>query len=114
MSSYSEPLVQSTTTPGEGAADVRPVRPASRGRRRAAAAGSVPAHRKRTLGQRIKRDRVMLLLIAPGFLYFVVFHWLPLPGNIVAFEDYQPYLGFIDSAWVGLDNFVKIFGDPTF
>ncbi|SFR41264.1 carbohydrate ABC transporter membrane protein 1, CUT1 family [Microbacterium azadirachtae] len=114
MSSYSEPLVQSTTTPGEGAADAHPARPASRGRRRAAAAGSVPAHRKRTLGQRIKRDRVMLLLIAPGFLYFVVFHWLPLPGNIVAFEDYQPYLGFIDSAWVGLDNFVKIFGDPTF
>ncbi|VXB09009.1 ABC transporter (permease) for alpha-galacturonides [Microbacterium sp. 8M] len=112
MSTYSEPLVQSTTTPAEDAG-AKPRR-AAKTRGRTPAVDGVPAHRKRTLWARIKRDRVMLLLIAPGFLYFVIFHWLPLPGNIVAFEDYQPYLGFIDSVWIGLDNFVKIFGDPTF
>ncbi|WP_243842106.1 ABC transporter permease [Microbacterium hydrocarbonoxydans] len=63
---------------------------------------------------RFRRDRVMLLMVLPGFLYFVVFHWLPIPGNIIAFEDYQPYLGFIDSVWVGLDNFAQAFADPAF
>ncbi|MFC4138740.1 MULTISPECIES: ABC transporter permease subunit [unclassified Microbacterium] len=70
--------------------------------------------RKLSFGARFRRDRMMLLLILPGFLYFVVFHWLPIPGNIIAFEDYQPYLGFIDSVWVGLDNFVAAFSDQAF
>lgn len=72
-----------------------------------------PRHRA-SLRARITRDRVMLLLAVPGLLYFVLFHWLPLAGNIIAFEDYQPYLGFIDSAWAGLANFTSILGDPTF
>ncbi|MDR2999273.1 MAG: ABC transporter permease subunit [Microbacterium sp.] len=69
---------------------------------------------KLSFAARFRRDRMMLLLVLPGFLYFVVFHWLPIPGNIIAFEDYQPYLGFVDSVWVGLDNFVAAFADPMF
>lgn len=67
-----------------------------------------------TLWQRIKRDRAMLLLILPGFLYFVVFHYVALLGYVVAFEDYQPYLGFADSLWVGFANFTDMFRDPAF
>lgn len=81
---------------------------------RVSRAGSAPKTRKKTLWQRIKRDKVMLLLIAPGFIYFVLFHYLPLPGNIIAFENYQPYLGFINSSWAGFDNFLSIFADATF
>jgi putative aldouronate transport system permease protein len=33
-------------------------------------------------------------------------------GNIVAFEDYSPYLGFFRSPWVGFANFARIFTDP--
>lgn len=69
---------------------------------------------KLSFAARFRRDRVMLLMVLPGFLYFVVFHWLPIPGNIIAFEDYQPYLGFIDSVWVGLDNFAAAFAEPAF
>jgi putative aldouronate transport system permease protein len=70
-------------------------------------------HRK-TLWQRIKRDKVMLLLCLPGFLYFVVFHYVPLLGYMVAFQDYQPYLGYMHSAWTGLANFTAAFADPDF
>ncbi|AKU18706.1 sugar ABC transporter ATPase [Luteipulveratus mongoliensis] len=55
----------------------------------------------------------MLLLVLPGFLYFVVFHYVPLLGNVIVFKDYQPYLGIQGSPWVGLDNF-QIFKDPEF
>ncbi|MFI6818501.1 ABC transporter permease [Nonomuraea sp. NPDC050328] len=70
--------------------------------------------RKLTLLQRIRRDRVMLLLALPGLLYFLVFHYGPLFGYVVAFQDYQPYLGFLDSPWVGLQNFATVFGDARF
>lgn len=56
----------------------------------------------------------MLLLTLPGLLYFLVFHYVPLLGYVVAFEDYQPYLGYLDSAWVGFANFAAAFADPAF
>lgn len=55
----------------------------------------------------------MLLLILPGFLYFVVFQYLPLLGNVIAFQNYLPFLGILSSDWVGLDNFAAVFTDPS-
>ncbi|WP_196810969.1 ABC transporter permease subunit [Arthrobacter sp. 35W] len=72
------------------------------------------AQRRGSLWSRIRRDKVMLALILPGFAYFVVFHYVPLAGNIIAFLDYKPYLGFVDSVWVGLDNFSAMFKDAAF
>lgn len=56
----------------------------------------------------------MLLLTLPGLLYFVVFHYVPLLGYVVAFQNYQPYLGYTQSAWVGFANFSSAFADPAF
>lgn len=70
--------------------------------------------RRQTRRNRFRRDRTMLLLLLPGFLYFLIFHWIPLLGNIVAFIDYKPYLGFFGSQWVGLENFQKAFADQAF
>ena len=54
----------------------------------------------------------MYLFILPGFLYFVVFRYLPLLGDIVAFQDYSPFLGFRNSPFVGLANFRALLTDP--
>jgi putative aldouronate transport system permease protein len=54
----------------------------------------------------------MYAFVVPGFLFFVVFRYLPLLGNVVAFENYSPFLGFLGSPWVGLDNFVALFSNP--
>jgi putative aldouronate transport system permease protein len=64
--------------------------------------------------QRIRRDRVLLLMLAPGFVFFLVFCYGALFGDIVAFEDYQPYTGFVHSVWVGIGNFAAVFHDPVF
>ncbi|HVX42554.1 MAG TPA: ABC transporter permease subunit [Mycobacteriales bacterium] len=71
-----------------------------------------PLRRGPTLRQRIWRERWMYVLILPGFLYFVVFRYLPLLGNIAAWQDYSPFLGFQRSPWVGWANFQHIFTDP--
>jgi putative aldouronate transport system permease protein len=64
---------------------------------------------------RLRRDKVFVLLALPGIVTLIVFHYVPLLGNVIAFKDYQPYLGIADSPWVGLDNFAVLFGgDPQF
>jgi putative aldouronate transport system permease protein len=77
-----------------------------------------PAARRSTIRvsiwQRLWRDRWMYAFMLPGLLYFLVFVYLPLAGNIIAFKDYSPFLGFRASPWVGLENFEKLFTDPDF
>ena len=74
-----------------------------------------PPARGTTLRQRIKRDRVLLLAAVPGITLLLVFQYLPLLGSVIAFKDYQPYLGINGSPWSGLRNFDVIFnGDPAF
>jgi putative aldouronate transport system permease protein len=72
------------------------------------------ARARDSVWQRIWRDRIMLLLVAPGVVYFLLFFYLPLLGYIIAFEDYLPFLGFFDSAFVGFANFQAMFSDGAF
>jgi putative aldouronate transport system permease protein len=77
--------------------------------------GTKKRRQQLTLGHRLIRDRVLLLFALPGTVLIVVFHYLPLLGNVIAFKDYQPFLGIGGSDWVGLQNFSVIFtGDPAF
>lgn len=54
----------------------------------------------------------MYVFIIPGLLFFTVFAYLPMLGNIVAFQDYRPFKGIAGSKFVGFDNFARIFTDP--
>jgi putative aldouronate transport system permease protein len=91
------------------------VKPAATAVGRVGAVPTTPIKARRTtLWQRIWRDRIMLLLIAPGVVYFILFHYLPLLGNVIAFQDYLPFLGFQDSPFVGLDNFKAMAQDGAF
>ena len=45
---------------------------------------------------------VMLLL--PLTLLFI-FHYLPMFGVVIAFQDFKPWLGFAKSRWVGFEHF---------
>src|SRR5882672_459012 len=66
------------------------------------------------LWQHIARERWMYLFIVPGALYFLVFEYLPLLGNIIAFQDFSPFLGIRDSPFIGLENFRRLFTDADF
>ncbi|NHN34261.1 sugar ABC transporter permease [Paenibacillus sp. S3N08] len=64
--------------------------------------------------QDIKRDRWLYLLLIPGILYFLLFKYVPMWGLVMAFQDYKPHLGFIDSPWVGMKHFARFFTEPQF
>ncbi|WP_222836649.1 ABC transporter permease [Beutenbergia cavernae] len=77
-----------------------------------------PARPARRPGQslaRWRRDRLLLLLALPGVAVVLLFHYVPLLGNVIAFKDYQPFLTIAQAPWSGLANFEVIFsGDPVF
>lgn len=75
---------------------------------------------KRSFGARLRRDYPLLLMTAPAALLLFVFHYVPTLGNVIAFQDYNPFLGdnsfeaFWNSNWVGIDNFLILFEDAGF
>ncbi|MEU0432209.1 ABC transporter permease subunit [Streptomyces sp. NPDC006290] len=85
-------------------------------------AGSRPGQGAGKLGFRLRfrRDRTLILMTLPAIALILVFNYIPVLGNIVAFQDYDPYLsdnGFVamfESPWTGLENFQRIFADSEF
>ncbi|WP_438351903.1 ABC transporter permease [Paenibacillus sp. FA6] len=63
---------------------------------------------------RLKRDRWLYLLLLPGLLYFLVFKYLPMWGVLIAFQNFQPYVGFWSSEWIGFEHFKIFFANPDF
>lgn len=70
-------------------------------------------HRKQRL-KRLVRNRWLYIMLLPGLLYFIIFKYVPMYGVLLAFKNYQPFLGFMDSEWVGMKHFDRFFGDPLF
>lgn len=54
------------------------------------------------------------LMIVPGLLYFIVFKYIPMLGLLISFQRYDPFVGILQSSWVGLDNFKRFFTEPDF
>jgi putative aldouronate transport system permease protein len=79
---------------------------------RAPGPSAPPKRRKLTLRQRIWRERWSYTFIIPGAAFFLVFMYVPMAGNVVAFQDYSPFRGIEGSPWVGLAHFNAIWTDP--
>lgn len=77
------------------------------------AGGLNKVYRRQKL-RRLVRNRWLYLMMLPGILYFIIFKYWPMYGVLLAFKNYQPFLGFIKSDWVGLKHFERFFGDPLF
>ncbi|MEY9841147.1 ABC transporter permease [Streptacidiphilus sp. EB103A] len=85
-------------------------------RRKSAGRKASPADagRKLTVRIRIRRDKSLIFMTLPVVVLLLVFNYVPILGNIVAFKYYDPLVGVINSEWIGLDNFRQLFGDPLF
>ena len=61
------------------------------------------------LSKRISKNRELYILMLPVVIYFLLFHYKPMLGLIIAFQDFKPRLGYFDSPWVGLTHFINFF-----
>ncbi|GHI03511.1 polysaccharide ABC transporter ATP-binding protein [Streptomyces cellostaticus] len=82
--------------------------------RRASKGGKVPFR------IRLRRDRALILMTLPVIVLLLLFNYVPLLGNVVAFQDYDPYVSsngvtaVFHSPWVGVEQFSRMLDDPLF
>ena len=53
-------------------------------------------------------------MILPVIIYIAVFCYKPMYGVIIAFKNFRPAVGIMDSPWVGLKHFITFFNDYNF
>lgn len=70
--------------------------------------------KKGKLKKKLMRDKWLYVLLLPGLLLTLVFKYFPMYGAIIAFKDYNPMRGILESPWVGLAHFKEFIFSPNF
>jgi putative aldouronate transport system permease protein len=73
-----------------------------------------PLRRRRSLRQVLRRDWQLYSLAILPLLFFGIFRYLPMIGNVIAFRRYSPGGNIFGEYWVGLHYFRMFLDDPTF
>lgn len=74
----------------------------------------LPAGRKSSLMEYLKKHYFLYLMLAPALILTLIFKYGPMYGAIIAFKDFSPIKGILGSEWVGLYNFEKFLSSPNF
>jgi len=61
------------------------------------------------LSKDLYQSRYLLILLLPAIIYYILFHYVPMWGVLIAFKDYKAFLGFQKSPWVGFKYFKMFF-----
>lgn len=75
--------------------------------------GALPFIERESFGKRLARNykehKVYYWLAVPIIAYYIIFHYLPMFGVVIAFQNYRPAKGLLGSSWVGLKYFKAFF-----
>ena len=52
------------------------------------------------------------LMLLPALILLLIYNYIPLFGNVMAFQKFNPSKGFLGSEWIGLENFKYVFSLP--
>ena len=61
-----------------------------------------------------KKNGILYLIVLPVIVYYFIFHYMPLYGLLMAFQDFSPRREISGSDWVGLTHFINFFKSPDF
>lgn len=61
-----------------------------------------------------KKNGILYALFIPVLVWLILFHYLPMPGLFMAFQDYSIKKGLFGSPFVGLQNFIDLFTGTGF
>ena len=53
----------------------------------------------------VRKQKELILISVPFFIYFFIFSYLPLWGLTMAFQNYKPARTFFEQEWVGFKHF---------
>ena len=64
--------------------------------------------------RRIKSNIPLYVLLFPSIILLIMFAYIPMLGLVIAFKDYSPANGIINSPWVGFKYFTQFFNSVQF
>ena len=64
------------------------------------------------LADNVKSHPWLYVMFLPVLAYFIIFHYWPMYGIIIAFKDFKPMKGIFGSAWVGFAQFKEFLTGP--
>ena len=67
-----------------------------------------------TIREYMRRAWPLYVMIVPGIVFVLLFRYYPMYGVVIAFQDYSPAKGFLNSPWIGWANFEFFFSLPDF
>ena len=70
--------------------------------------------KKSSIAEELRRHYALYLMIFPAFIVVTLFCYIPMYGIVMAFQNYDPYLGIWGSPMVGFDNFTYFFSNKAF
>jgi len=79
--------------------------------------GSRLVQRKKTAQSGLgtfKKNGFLYLLLAPALLLTLIFKYVPMYGAVIAFKEFSPIRGIMNSEWAGLKYFEKFLYSPNF
>ncbi len=62
----------------------------------------------------IRKSWPLYLMVLPGVIYLIAFRYIPMLGSVIAFQDYSVFKGIMESPFVGLKYFQKLFSSYDF
>lgn len=62
----------------------------------------------------IKKFKIVYIMTLPVILYYLIFHYAPMYGAVIAFKNFNLADGIWGSEWVGLQNFMEFFNSRYF
>ncbi|WZL78578.1 ABC transporter permease subunit [Eubacteriales bacterium mix99] len=71
-------------------------------------------HKKETFRAHFHKYWSLYAMMILPMAYFILFKYLPMFGNILAFRRYRPGMGAFGTGWVGSHYFQRFFRDPAF
>ena len=61
-----------------------------------------------------RKHKCLMVMAIPTVVFFIVFHYVPMYGIIIAFKDFRIGEGILGGQWNGLDHFRYLFSGATF
>lgn len=69
---------------------------------------------KSMLARDFEKNKIIYLMALPVLVYYIIFHYGPMYGVIIAFKNFSPGKGILASPWVGIKWFQDFFSSYYF
>ncbi len=67
-----------------------------------------------TIRKDFRINKSLYIMVLPVVIFYLMFHYMPMYGAIIAFKNFKPQLGIWGSQWVGFKHFIDFFKGYSF